>query len=245
MQITWTYASHYYPVVWLSQTNGSSFLPLKNNIWSLINFFEKLKYYTNGMFNVTFVRWNRNWEFRKLEISSPGWAVSKWKSLSYPILCNSFICPWNSPGKNIGVGYHSLLQGIFPTQGSNPGLLLCRQILYHLSLCPLWESIQQSPNKDLPTGAPRWDSAELHLNPFPWLSSAVCFLKKERRQGPWCEDSGGTGCVSAGTWIARSSIQSLSHVQLFVTPWIRARQASLSSTNSWSLFKLMPIESVW
>ena len=33
----------------------------------------------------------------------------------------------NSPGKNIGVGCHSLLQGIFPTQGSNPGLQHCRQ----------------------------------------------------------------------------------------------------------------------
>ena len=32
-----------------------------------------------------------------------------------------------------GVGSHSLLQGIFPTQESNPGLLHCRQILYHLS----------------------------------------------------------------------------------------------------------------
>ena len=42
-------------------------------------------------------------------------------------------CPWDSPGKNAGVGCHSLLQGIFPTQGSNPGLLHCRQILYHLS----------------------------------------------------------------------------------------------------------------
>ena len=40
--------------------------------------------------------------------------------------------PWNSPGKNIGVGSHSLLQ-IFPTQGLNSGLLHCRQILYHLS----------------------------------------------------------------------------------------------------------------
>ena len=36
-------------------------------------------------------------------------------------------------GKNIGVGCHALLPGIFPTQGSNPGLLHCRQILYHLS----------------------------------------------------------------------------------------------------------------
>ena len=43
------------------------------------------------------------------------------------------LCPWNSSGKNTGVGSHSLLQGIFLTQGSNPGLLHHRQILYHLS----------------------------------------------------------------------------------------------------------------
>ena len=42
-------------------------------------------------------------------------------------------CPWHSPGKNTGVGCHSLLQGIFPTQGWNPGLPHCRQSLYHLS----------------------------------------------------------------------------------------------------------------
>ena len=41
--------------------------------------------------------------------------------------------PWNSPGHNTGVGSLSLLQGIFPTQGSNPGLLHCRQILHQLS----------------------------------------------------------------------------------------------------------------
>ena len=39
----------------------------------------------------------------------------------------------NSPGKNTGVGCHALLPGIFPTQGSNPSLPHCRQILYHLS----------------------------------------------------------------------------------------------------------------
>ena len=37
------------------------------------------------------------------------------------------------PGKNTGVGCHAPLQGIFLTQGSNPGLLHCRQILHHLS----------------------------------------------------------------------------------------------------------------
>ena len=47
-------------------------------------------------------------------------------------------CPWNSPGNNTGVGYHSLLQGISPTQGSNPSPLHCRQILYRLSHLGSW-----------------------------------------------------------------------------------------------------------
>ena len=42
----------------------------------------------------------------------------------------SLFCPWDSPGKNTGVGCHFLLQGIFPTQESNQGLLHYRQILY-------------------------------------------------------------------------------------------------------------------
>ena len=43
------------------------------------------------------------------------------------------LCPWGFPGKNTGVGSHSLLQGIFPTQGLNPGLTQCRRIFYCLS----------------------------------------------------------------------------------------------------------------
>ena len=39
------------------------------------------------------------------------------------------LCPWHSPGKNTGVGCHFFLQGIFPTQELNQGLLHCRQIL--------------------------------------------------------------------------------------------------------------------
>ena len=59
----------------------------------------------------------------------------KWKSLSHVQL---FETPWtiqsmHSPGQNTGVGSLSLLQDIFPTQGSNPGLPHCRLILYHLS----------------------------------------------------------------------------------------------------------------
>ena len=42
------------------------------------------------------------------------------------------LCTWDFPGRNAGVGNLSLLQGIFPTQGSNPGLPHYRQILYQL-----------------------------------------------------------------------------------------------------------------
>ena len=43
------------------------------------------------------------------------------------------LCPWDSPGKNTGVGYRAFLQGIFPAQGSNPHLPNCRRVLYLLS----------------------------------------------------------------------------------------------------------------
>ena len=43
------------------------------------------------------------------------------------------LCPLNFLGKNTGVGSHALFRGIFPTQGSNLGLLHCRQIFYCLS----------------------------------------------------------------------------------------------------------------
>ena len=48
--------------------------------------------------------------------------------------------------KNTGVGSHSLLHRIFPTQGSNPGLLNCKQILYHLGH---QESLKGMYNKNL------------------------------------------------------------------------------------------------
>ena len=67
-----------------------------------------------------------------------------WKereSISHSVLSNSLqphglaslLCTWNSSGKNTGVGGHSLLHGIFPTQGLNPGIPLHRQILYCLN----------------------------------------------------------------------------------------------------------------
>ena len=61
-------------------------------------------------------------------------------TLSCQTLCNPIhcldarlLCPWNSLGKDTEVGCHSYLQGIFLIRGSNPNLLHCRSILYHLS----------------------------------------------------------------------------------------------------------------
>ena len=57
------------------------------------------------------------------------------------------LCPWDSAGKNTGESCHSLLQGIFPTQEMNPGLLHCRRILYQLSY----------------EGSPRYSQTWLHI----------------------------------------------------------------------------------
>ena len=53
--------------------------------------------------------------------------------MDYTAQPTRLFCPWISLGKNIGMSCHFLLQGIFLTQGSNPGLLHCRQMLYPLS----------------------------------------------------------------------------------------------------------------
>ena len=68
------------------------------------------------------------------------WGMDMWKSesesrslVSDSLRPHGLHSPWNSPGQNPGVGSLSLLQGIFPIQGSNPGLPHCRWILYQLS----------------------------------------------------------------------------------------------------------------
>ena len=69
---------------------------------------------------------------------------------SRPTLCdpwNSLYSPWNSPGQNAGVGSCSLLQGIFPTQESNQGLLHYRQILYQLYQLS-YQGSPRSPTKE-------------------------------------------------------------------------------------------------
>ena len=63
-----------------------------------------------------------------------GWSQSESLSvMSKSLRPHGLHSPWNSPGQNTGVGSLSFLQGIFPTQGSSPGLPHCRRILYQLS----------------------------------------------------------------------------------------------------------------
>ena len=66
------------------------------------------------------------------------WKVNVIVAQSCPTLCDStvcnttrLLCPWDTPGKNTGVSCHSLLQGVYPIQGSNPSLLLCKWVLSH------------------------------------------------------------------------------------------------------------------
>ena len=77
----------------------------------------------------------KNFQMSKLGLETE--EEVKWGE-SHSIMSNSLwpqglYSPWNSLGQNTGVGSLSLLQRIFPTQGSNPGLLHRRRILYQLS----------------------------------------------------------------------------------------------------------------
>ena len=73
------------------------------------------------------VKWKVKWSEVK-SVSHAQLFATPWT-----VACTKLLHPWDFLGKNTGVGCRFLLQGIFPTQGSNPGLLHCRQTLYRLS----------------------------------------------------------------------------------------------------------------
>ena len=79
------------------------------------------------------------------------------------------LCPWDFPGENAGVGCHFLLQEIFLTQRSNPGLPHCRQTLYRP---------RHQGSKVLITGSrssSTWCSVPLSSHWLPW----ICVILKE------------------------------------------------------------------
>ena len=97
----------------------------------------------------------------------------------------SFLCPWDSPGKNTGVGCHALLQGIFPTQGLSPHSLLSPALasgfffFFFLPLVPPgpWLALKDAPSDSLPCFFFR---SSKRLLAFSWIS-----IKLSRTQC-WC-----------------------------------------------------------
>ena len=129
---------------------------------------------------------------------------------------NRLLCPWDSPGKNIGVGCHCLLLNGHefehtPGDSGWQGRLAC---------CSPWSCIVGNNNE--------WTTKE---NPN------LCYDKKMNR----IPLPGSCAQACPKGLCCLTSVQLLSHVRLFVTPWTAARQPSLSITTCWSLLKLMSI----
>ena len=102
-----------------------------------------------------------------------------WKLLSPVCLLAT---PWTAPGQNTGTHSLSLLQGIFPTQGLNPGLSHCRWILYQLthqgSPPRTWRVDKSSLNKQM-NNVLYYVLWELHLKPgkWKWLTESLIVLR--------------------------------------------------------------------
>ena len=147
--------------------------------------------------------------------------------------------PWNSPGENPGVGSLSLLQGIFPTQGSNPGLPHCRRILYQLShkgrplalvAGKVWHNVT---NSHLKVQAQVAQSCPTLCNPIdgsPPGSPAPGSL--QARTLEWVAIS------FSNAWKWKVKAKPLSRVWLLATPWTPAHQAppsrGFSRQEQWS-----------
>ena len=106
-----------------------------------------------------------------------------------PMDCSLLLCPWNSPGKNTRVGFHFLLQRIFPTQGSNP-CLLC---LLH------WQAYS------LPLAQP---GSPVCLYLYGCVCVCVCVCKRRASWKPSTQEStcntGYTGYLGSVTGSGRS-----------------------------------------
>ena len=115
----------------LLENSKQSINIITNNILSIIIhniifFFNN--YWSNCYYLLTLRRNNNCYSSSSVSCS---FGSDSWRSRG--LQPARLLYPWNSPVKNTGVGSHSLLQEIFPTQGLNLGLLLSRQILYCLS----------------------------------------------------------------------------------------------------------------
>ena len=128
--------------------------------------------------------------------------------------------PWDSPGKNTGVGCHFLLQ--------------CMKVKSKSQVARSCPTLSDPMDCSLPGSSVH---GIFQARVLEW--GAIAFSSLSLYIYNWI-----TLLYNWNTVNQFSSVQLLSHVRLFVTPWIAARQASRIITNSWSSFKLMSIKLV-
>ena len=123
------------------------------------------------LYNVVFVSAVQRSESAIVSISC---SVMSYSLQPYGLWPARLLCPWDSPGKSIGVGSHSLPQGIFLTQRLNLALQHCRQIVYCLSH-------QGSPNQLYvyidPLSLGLFLPHRVHLGPHRELSWVPCAIQ--------------------------------------------------------------------
>ena len=114
--------------------------------------------------------------------------------------------PWNSPRQNTGVGSLSLLQGIFPTQGSNPGLLHCRWIFTSWATREAqeyWSGWPVPSPADLPEPEIELGSLALQVDSLPTelsgKSLAHSLVGMKQASTWWWEVQDGSGTPGGGT----------------------------------------------
>ena len=217
------------------------------------------------------------------------WRFSGWVSLiltffMYTMLClvtHSCLTLWNprdcslpgsfvhedSPGKNTGVCFHALLQGIFPTQESNPGIFHFRWILYHLShqgspfmyIEHLKLAIQLLSPLLLPRVYPKADQGSWGYFRLQFMPQFSCLVSCHQSTVTSCCDERlqicyvcayGWGGQNCNDYFQRNHLYSFdlflllfnhSVVSNSLTPWSAVCQAFLSFTNLLSCSNSCPL----
>ena len=188
-------------MIWLYKL----FLFNKNTVFTIWLCFTKICFYINGKANKFVITGKHfTWIYRNIQKTLNCFTMNRINFQNFPWTWKSnslrphwLYSPWNSPGQNTGVGSHSLLQGIFPTQGLNPGLQHCRWILYQLSHQEIWISKSKliSENNWFSIWSIKWQwwvKLELfncfqssHFSPFTFKTLILNVPKKSENKNKW------------------------------------------------------------